>query len=328
MTQILSLDTTTAECSDPVTTRLPGLVAMEMEKFASVVADTNHHVLLLGEWGAGKDYLAKMIHSKMNRGSFVVVDCVSIPENLFASTLFGHMRGAFTGAIERQIGLAQLANDGTLFLNEIGEVPIQHQGTYLRLIEERTYRIVGGHEECHLKARIIAATNIDTKKAIAEGRFRRDLYDRLDQITFRIPPLRERRDEILDLINHFSKVENLPKPFSGEALEVMENYHWPGNIRELSNVIKKVGIDLLLHPSGELRIQPYRVKKYLERRGEENWNPPKQEYPGDTLPTFLEVSERAAKDLVREALKRTNGNVSGATRLIGMSSKTLRKYMS
>lgn len=233
-----------------VNAHLPNLIgesrpfreAMDLaRKFA--VPDIN--VLLLGETGTGKEFFARMIHaaSKRRDGPFVAVDCSILAEGLIESELFGHEKGAFTGATAARIGRFERAQGGTLFLDEIGNLPVPFQAKLLRVLQERCLERVGGRESIQLDIRIVSATNVNLTEAIATRRFRQDLYYRLQEMVVELPPLRTRQGDIRRIAKHFvtrysDKFQLSPRRISDSALEVLERYTWPGNVRELENVIK------------------------------------------------------------------------------------------
>jgi len=212
----------------------------------SQVAASRSTVLVQGESGTGKELVAKAIHLKSPRAdkAFVPVNSGSMPVDLLESTLFGHVRGAFTSAIASKRGLFEVADQGTIFFDEIGTIGMETQAKLLRVIQEKEFMHLGGGDTIKVDARIIAATNVDLKKLVDEGRFREDLYYRLNVINIRVPPLRERIEDIPALIEFFTKKyceENLKPPyrFSSEALKVLMDYYWPGNVRELENVVER-----------------------------------------------------------------------------------------
>ncbi len=217
-----------------------------MLKLADRVAPTHATVLLVGETGTGKELLAKYIHNQSPRAdkAFVAVNCAALPETLLESELFGHEKGAFTGAISQHIGRFELADEGTLFLDEIGDISASTQVKLLRLLQEKSFTRVGGTQTISCDVRVIAATNRDLKKGISEGRFRDDLYYRLNVFPIILPALRERRDDIASLAEHFAAQAGIDlgvrrHGVSDEALAQLSRYHWPGNIRELANVIER-----------------------------------------------------------------------------------------
>ena len=221
----------------------------QVEKHTKLVAATDMSVLVRGENGTGKEYFAESIHKRSHRAGmpFIAVDCGAIPKDLAASEFFGHIKGAFTGALDNKNGVFYEADGGTLFLDEVGNLPYEVQILLLRVLQERSYRPVGGKREMKCDVRIVAATNENLEKAIADGRFREDLYYRLNEFTINIPPLRECPDDILPLAEFFlsHSVEELkrePLSLSAEAKKRIQVYDWPGNVRELKNTIRRAAL--------------------------------------------------------------------------------------
>ncbi|MEK7842002.1 MAG: sigma-54 dependent transcriptional regulator, partial [Deltaproteobacteria bacterium] len=219
---------------------------LEIYEIIKRVADTKTNILLTGESGTGKELVARAIHYEGIRKDkpFVPINCGAIPENLLESELFGYQKGAFTGAAANKSGLFEVANEGTIFLDEITELPIQLQVKLLRVIQERNFRRVGGIEDISVDVRIIAASNKDIEREVKEGRFREDLFYRLNVIPVRMPPLRERQEDIPILSRHFlegycKELDKNIKKISGEAMEILLKYNYPGNIRELANIIER-----------------------------------------------------------------------------------------
>ena len=218
----------------------------DIVKMLHKLAPGNMNILITGESGTGKELIARAIHNLSNRRSspFVPVNCGALPENLFESELFGHERGAFTGAVKTKPGLLEFANNGIFFFDEIGDLSLPLQVKLLRMLEDRQIRRVGGQKEISIDVRIIAATNKDLSEAVKEQKFREDLYYRLNTIQIEIPPLRERPDDIIPLAHHIlaeicKKNDNITRKFTSEAEEVMTKYAWPGNVRELQNIISR-----------------------------------------------------------------------------------------
>jgi transcriptional regulator with GAF, ATPase, and Fis domain len=210
------------------------------------VADSLSTVLILGETGAGKELVAKVLHDLSSRhaGPFVAVNCAAIPDDLIESELFGHERGAFTDAHATRRGQFELANGGTLFLDEIGDLSLRAQGNLLRVIEERAFARVGGSEPVRVDVRILGATHVDLVQAVRGGRFREDLYHRLNVVPIRVPPLRERAEDIPLLVEHFlaqaNRAHGAQKTLSPEAMDRLVRYDWPGNVREMENLIERL----------------------------------------------------------------------------------------
>jgi transcriptional regulator with GAF, ATPase, and Fis domain len=214
-----------------------------------LVAPTEASVLILGDTGTGKELVAHEVHRRSRRkdGPLVRVNCASIPRDLFESEFFGHVKGAFTGAVKDRAGRFETAEGGTIFLDEVGEVPLDTQNKLLRVLQEKRYERVGDDHTRHANVRIIAATNRDLKKAVAAGRFREDLYYRLNVFPIQVPPLRERKDDIPLLAKHFIDLSvrelRCPRPrLTLAGVARIEAYHWPGNVRELRNVIERAVI--------------------------------------------------------------------------------------
>ncbi len=269
------------------------------------VAATDSTVLLTGETGTGKELVARAIHRRSNRSAraFVSVNCAAIPRDLIASELFGHEKGAFTGATQQRLGRFELANGGTLFLDEVGELPAETQIALLRVLQEHEFERVGGSRRIHADVRVIAATNRDLQAAIIAGSFRSDLFYRLQVFPIEIPPLRERRDDIPLLVEYFidryaRKAGKHFKKVEKRTLQVLQSYPWPGNIRELQNVIER---SVILCESDIFSI-------------DESWLPlplPATESKRHIeLPRRLEAQE---KNMIEEALKASRGRVFGPT---------------
>ncbi len=219
---------------------------LEILNMVSQVADKNVNVLIQGESGTGKEIVARAIHQKSNRADkpFVVMNCAAVPDNLLESELFGHERGAFTGAVSQRTGKLEMANGGTFFLDEIGSMKNELQAKLLRVLQHREFERVGGNKTLRVDVRFIAATNSDLKGLVAEDLFREDLYYRLNVVSLNLPPLRNRKEDISELMSYFlkkykQKFNSRITGFSPGIVQVMRNYHWPGNVRELENVIER-----------------------------------------------------------------------------------------
>jgi DNA-binding NtrC family response regulator len=294
----------------------------ELYQLLDQIAPTEATVLITGESGTGKEVIARTIHRLSPRSPrpFVPVNVAAIPETLLESEIFGHEKGAFTGATGSRAGCFEQADGGTLFLDEIGEMPLDLQTKLLRVLEDHRVRRLGGQREVEVNVRVIAATNADVARLLEEGRFRKDLYFRLNVFTLDIPPLRERREDIPLLAEHFleeHRSENRTKitGFSREALALLERQPWPGNVRELKNAIHRAAI---LCPEGE--IQPQHLPMALH-----GGRVPGQDRgsPGNvTLPVGTSVAE-AERALIEETLRTCRGNKSKAARILGISLKTL-----
>jgi PAS domain S-box-containing protein len=269
------------------------------------VGPTDTTVLLTGETGTGKELIARAIHKSSQRASraFMSVNCAAIPTSLIASELFGHERGAFTGALQRRAGRFELAEEGTIFLDEIGELPVETQVALLRVLQEREFERVGGNQALHTNVRVIAATNRDLEAAIAGGTFRRDLYYRLNVFPINVPPLRKRKEDIPLLVAYFIQrfARNAGKRFRGmskKTLDLLLSYPWPGNIRELQNVIER---SVIVCDTENFSID----QSWLFQEPSAN----ELECPQD----FAQELAAQAKEMIESALRECGGRVSGPT---------------
>ena len=301
---------------------------LDVFKMIETVARTNSTILLTGESGTGKGLVAQAIHFHSLRRDkpMVSLNCGAMPENLLESELFGHMRGSFTGADTNKKGLLEVAERGTVFLDEIGEMSAVMQVKLLRVLQERRFRRVGGLEELQADIRVIAATNQDLARAISEGRFREDLYYRINVIPIALPPLRERREDIPLIAEHFlaKYTEQMDKEISGithEAMKLLVQHDWPGNIRELENVMERA-VALELSPA----ILPESLPAGI--RGE---SPRSVAAPVEGLPEAGFDLEAHVKEIemsyISEALKRAGGVQVKAAELLGMSFRSFRYYV-
>jgi two-component system NtrC family response regulator len=279
----------------------------ELLETALKVAGSEATVLVTGESGTGKEVLARLVHqhSPRREGPMVAVNCTAIPDNLIESELFGHVKGAFTGAISNRKGRFQTAAKGTLFLDEIGELKMDMQAKLLRAIQEREVEPVGSDRTEKIDVRIIAATNKDLSEEVASGNFREDLYYRLSVIPLHIPPLRERPEDIPALANHFLKKLSAPRgvKFSNEVMSVMKKYEWPGNIRELQNSVERSLIlrkDKIIEPD-DISLPTAKTSDFVEI--------PDIPHDGISL-------EEVEKGLIIKALEKSKGNRSQAARLL------------
>jgi DNA-binding NtrC family response regulator len=287
------------------------------------VAKSAISVMILGETGAGKEIVAEQVHRRSGRtGPFVPLNCAALPENLLESELFGHEKGAFTGALKSQEGLFESADGGTLFLDEIGELPVSTQVKLLRVLQERKVMRVGGRTPKSIDVRFVSATNRDVEQDVEEGGFRQDLYFRLNGISLLIPPLRSRRADIVPLAEHFvaaaCRAEGRGRTLrlSDEARQALEAYAWPGNVRELQSTAERA---VLLCDGAEL--EPRHLARQGAREGgsaDPGKSPVRQKRE-----RLLEEIEALEKERVVEALARSGGNQTKAAELLGISRRTL-----
>jgi two-component system NtrC family response regulator len=277
------------------------------------VANANVSVMLLGASGTGKELLARGLHEASGRknGSFVAINCAAIPESLLESELFGHEKGAFTGAVKTTEGKIELANGGTLFLDEVGDIPLPLQVKLLRFLQERQIERIGGRKAIDVDTRIVCATHQDLEAMIADGRFREDLFYRLAEVVVKIPPLAERPGDAALLARAFLKRfarEMNPQVtgFAPDALTAIDAWPWPGNVRELENRVKRAAImaDGKLVTAGDLDLQ--------QGAGD-----------GPDVLNLKTARERADRKVIRHALARSEGNISNTARLLGISRPTL-----
>jgi DNA-binding NtrC family response regulator len=291
------------------------------------VADSDSTVLIFGETGTGKELVARAIHYRSNRMDkpLVPINCAAIPGDLLESELFGYEKGAFTGAHKTKAGRFELADGGTLFLDEIGEMSPQLQVKLLRVLQERSFERLGGVKSIQVDVRIVAATNRDLEASIREGKFREDLYYRLSVIPIHIPPLRDRREDIPVLIEHFLENFNKQKKKEVEgitprAMEALVQYSWPGNVRELENLVERL---VVIKRAGTIDLDDLPEKI---RGADFEDNLPRIFLPEDGIQLDAAV-HRLEKELIIQALKRTNGVKKEAARLLGMKRTTLIQKM-
>jgi len=296
-------------------------------KMIETVARTNSTILLTGESGTGKGLVAQAVHFHSLRRDkpMVSLNCGAMPEALLESELFGHMRGAFTSADTNKKGLLEVAEKGTIFLDEIGEMSAVMQVKLLRVLQERKFRRVGGLEELQADIRVIAATNQDLTKAVAEGRLREDLYYRINVIPIALPPLRDRREDIPLLAEHFlaKYAHQMGKPITGiahAALELLQQYEWPGNIRELENVIERA-VALETTPAVLPESLPPSIRDGVPRNGTATGALPGA---GFDLEAHVQEIERG---YIAQALRRAGGVQVKAAELLGMSFRSFRYYV-
>lgn len=301
-------------------------VMKDILKVVKQVADTRSTVLIMGESGTGKELIARAIHyhSLRKNHPFITINCAAIPETLIESELFGHEKGAFTNAIEKKLGRCELAHEGTLFLDEIGELSLMTQAKILRFLEEKEFNRVGGAKTIKVDVRLITATNKDLPQMVKKGQFREDLYYRINVVPILLPPLRDRREDIPMLVNHFIKKfseENQKqlKGISKEALELLINYEWPGNVRELENLIERV---ITLTPNEY--IQSDELSLPLTHQSKTNGL--KESVLSGQI-SFSKAEEEFEKEIILDALRRTNYIQSHAAELLGISRRILKYKM-
>ncbi len=328
----------------PLIGRSPAM--QEIYRVIARLTQTDLTVMIMGESGTGKELVARALHDygKRRHGPFVAVNMAAIPKELVESELFGHERGAFTGATNRGVGRFEQAEGGTLFLDEIGDMPLEAQTRLLRVLQQGEYTTVGGRTPIKTDVRIIAATNRDLRQLIQQGLFREDLYYRLNVVPMRLPPLRERAEDVPDLVRHFlrkAEEEGLPsKRLESEALEMLKHYRWPGNVRELENLIRRLAVlhsgDLIPtsaisaelkepsrvsdaepgeHPASLSEAVERHLTKYFLAQGEKL--PP----PG----LYDRVLQEIERPLLSICLAATRGNQIRAAHLLGLNRNTLRK---
>jgi len=289
-------------------------------QLAHRAAGTNSTILLLGESGTGKEVVARSVHQWSPRAnhSFVVVNCVAIPEQLLESELFGHERGAFTGAHQLKKGRFEVADRGTIFLDEIGEIPPSIQAKLLRVLQDHEFERVGSTRSMKADIRVIAATNSDLERAVKEGRFRGDLYYRLNVVCLQLPPLREREEDIPVLIEYFigkysAELKKPQKRLSPEALDRLSSYHWPGNVRELENVIERA---MVLSGSNQIGQEdlPLQITS----------GPRRESFSGKR---FHEAVREFKRWIIYDALKQSQSNQTRAAELLGLQRTYLAKLL-
>ena len=338
-------DDTQAEGTErlPLIGRSPAM--QEIYRVIARLTQTDLTVMIMGESGTGKELVARALHDygKRRYGAFVAVNMAAIPKELVESELFGHERGAFTGATNRGIGRFEQAEGGTLFLDEIGDMPLEAQTRLLRVLQQGEYTTVGGRTPIRTDVRIIAATNRDLRQLIGQGLFREDLYYRLNVVPLRLPPLRERVEDIPDLARHFlrkAEEEGLPhKSLDTEALDILRRHRWPGNVRELENLVRRLAV---LHsgdaiPAGVIAAE---LKEPVRGAPDGDGQPQSlagsvEQYltqyflaQGDRLPppgVYDRILHEVERPLISICLAATRGNQIRAAQLLGLNRNTLRK---
>jgi two-component system nitrogen regulation response regulator NtrX len=287
----------------------------------SQVAPTEARVLITGESGTGKELVAAAIHEGSRRSArpFITVNCAAIPRDLVESEMFGHERGAFTGATERRIGRFELANGGTLFLDEIGDLSLEAQAKLLRTLETGELQRLGAEKTTRVNVRLVAATNRNLEQAVAGGSFREDLYFRINVFPIALPPLRERLEDLPLLVTHFARKLRPRRPpgFSPEALSRMATHRWPGNIRELANLVERLAI------LGRDPVEEDDVRQVLPARRDA----PLASQDGGPLPPLTDALDDYERGLIAAALQRAQGNVAEAARTLQTDRANLYRRM-
>lgn len=291
--------------------------SQEVMRYINIVAPTNLSVIIQGDSGTGKEFVARQIHRVSKRSSkpFVAIDCGALPRELASSEFFGHIKGSFTGAIADKVGQFEVANGGTLFLDEIGNLPYDVQVNLLRAIQERRIKRIGSSKEIPVDVRIIVATNEDLLEMVNRGSFREDLYHRLNEFTIRVAPLAERKDDLMVYAHWFLKNANRElgkniKDFSEQAIDALLRYSWPGNLRELKNTIRRA---VLIEQSGSIT---------LESLPAEMVKPSTREYPSKSE-GLKDTKEKAEQELILSTLEKVRYNKTKAAKLLNIDRKTL-----
>src|SRR5262249_10446639 len=292
-------------------------VVQEIEK----VAGSDSTVLIYGETGTGKELIAHAIHARSSRTTrpFITVNCAALPTGLVESELFGHEKGAFTGALQRKLGRFQVGDGGTIFLDEVGELSLEMQTKFLRVLQQGEFERVGGTQPIKVDVRVLAATNQPLERLVAEGKFRSDIFYRLNVFPISLPPLRERREDIVLLTNYFtqkfrSRLKKNISSIDSASLERLQNYEWPGNVRELEHVIERA----VLLAEGEILF----VDLPLGREEKSTMS-----VAAVPAPTKLRTLEEMERDHIGEVLRRTQGAIAGkggAAEILGLPPSTLR----
>lgn len=293
----------------------------EIKSTIKKAARTNARVLITGESGTGKELVAKAIFQLSSRADrpFIKVNCAAIPDELIESELFGHEKGSFTGALNRRIGKFELANGGTLFLDEVCDMSLSAQAKVLRVLQEQQFERVGGNDTITVDVRVIAATNIDIQKAIDDGKFREDLYYRLNVVPIHVPTLADRGDDIEILVDYFLEMFTREhgtgeKVISDDGMALLKRYRWPGNVRELRNIIERITI---MVPEDEVTADD--LRRYLRP------DDPVRQYDFGQQSTLKEARDNFERDFILNALRRNNGNVSVTARELDIERTNLHR---
>ncbi|MBI2991296.1 MAG: sigma-54-dependent Fis family transcriptional regulator, partial [Deltaproteobacteria bacterium] len=299
---------------------------LDIYKIVAMVAARKSTVLITGESGTGKELIARAIHFNSDRRAkpFVVINCAALPDTLIESELFGYEKGAFTNAHQRKVGHFELAHGGTLFLDEIGELGIGTQAKFLRAVEMETFTRLGGTEETKVDVRVIAASNRDLEKLAGSGGFRRDLFYRLNVVSLRLPPLRERREDILLLLDHFLKLKAkesavAPRILAPEVIDCVMSYPWPGNVRELENLVERLTV-----------LSPHETVTLADLPEGMRFRDPTVSLKEKVLQGSSPLSDAVdefEREMILKALQKTGFNQTKAASLLGTSRRVLRYRM-
>jgi len=294
----------------------------ELKELIGIVAPTNAWILIMGENGTGKELVARSIHrqSKRSQKHFVEVNCAAIPEELIESELFGHEKGAFTGATEKRRGKFELANEGTIFLDEVADMSLKAQAKILRILQEKRFERVGGTKIIGTDVRVLAATNKDLEREMGEGKFREDLYYRLNVIPLKIPPLRDRKEDIPLLSDHFlrefsAKEVNVRKTITDDAMAILIDHDWPGNVRELKNIVERLAIMTLSDSITDDDI-PLLLREKQRLKIDDSFL---------SLDSLKMAKMEFEKRFIAEKLSKNNGNISRTAELIGLERSNLHR---
>jgi two component, sigma54 specific, transcriptional regulator, Fis family len=294
----------------------------ELKELIGIVAPTNAWILIMGDNGTGKELVARSIHrqSKRSQKHFVEVNCAAIPEDLIESELFGHEKGAFTGATEKRRGKFELANEGTIFLDEVADMSLKAQAKILRILQEKRFERVGGTKIIGTDVRVLAATNKDLEREMEEGRFREDLYYRLNVIPLKIPPLRDRKEDISLLTDHFlrefsAKEGNVRKTITDDAMAILIDHDWPGNVRELKNIVERLAIMTSSDSITDDDI-PLLLRKKQKLKIDDSFL---------SLDSLKMAKMEFEKRFIAGKLRKNNGNISKTAELIGLERSNLHR---
>jgi two-component system response regulator HydG len=297
-----------------------------------IVAPTNYSIILYGESGTGKEVIAKTIHKNSPRknGPFIAMDCGTLSKELAGSELFGHVKGAFTGAVTDKVGQFELANGGTLFLDEVANLSHDVQASLLRVIQERKFKRIGGLKETNVDVRIIVASNENLREAYQKGKFREDLYHRFNEFSINLPPLRERGDDVLLFANFFldrtrNELNRDIEGFEDEVLDIFKSYPWPGNLRELRNVVRR---SALLTPFGKIsaKVLPWEITRSQPFEMEASDFTVQHPFSNNSEKKEMDLKDAAAKaeyDTIMNVLKEVNFNKTKAAEILKIDRKTL-----